>query len=123
MSQKFAACEKIEIRDKSREIALLKGRTSRLSSLFSLLFGHFFNRTFGRFPAFKTGADVRNIWHPHILQSLGSQSRPPTSCSVEDKFVTFWEHPVLVIGAVRVNPELKHPARGMLSTRNLAVAP
>src|SRR2546430_2543501 len=56
----------------------------------------------------------------HLLRRVGGQRRPPGAVAVEDEALAGRED-VLVIGALRVDPELEHAARAVERAGNHAL--
>src|SRR3984893_2181139 len=57
---------------------------------------------------------------PHLLGDVGGQGRPPGAVAEEDELLPGGED-VLVVGALRVDPELEHAAGAVESAGNDAV--
>jgi hypothetical protein len=65
-------------------------------------------------PAFVDGLES------HLLRDVGGQRRAPGAVAVEDKGLAGRED-VLVIGALRIDPELEHAARAVKRAGNHAL--
>src|SRR5437762_14054271 len=58
---------------------------------------------------------------PHLLRDVGGQRRPPGAIAEEDEALAGREY-VLVVGALRVDPEFQHAARAVECAGDHALA-
>src|SRR5215470_10259484 len=71
----------------------------------------------GALPGRESSVHLDHPLESHLLGGVAGQGRAPRAVAVEDELLARGED-VLVVGALRVDPELQHPARAMERARD-----